>query len=263
MEKYIIAAEPNSQQTGIEYHYNSTIEVSSQEEAIKIAKDLFGDRILSFNKVYDSKDATECINNPEYKLSNFSWDEIKSIVKNGKYLFKYGDSKYIELSNGEIHEAVLVHYENRRAIFQFKDALSEEYPMNDECTNKGGWKKSKMANEIMPMIFNMLPKDLQSEIEQINIDGIDCHLFLPSEKEIFGKRIRGIDDDSKQFEYYKDIRNIHKIIKSDSVTGYCDAWCWTRTPYSGDTYGFMLWLGSSYNGNYASNNYAVAPCFAI
>lgn len=262
MEKYIIAVEAKTQKPGIEYHCNSIIEASSQDEAIKTAKELFGDRILSFNRYYDPEAMKDFY--AHVLLAKYTWEEIKNTIKSGKgSIFKLGDSKTIELANGEVHEAVLVHYENDKAIFQFRDAISEEYSMNDECTNEGGWAKSKMANKIMPMLFSMLPADLQNVIEKINVDGINCHLFLPSEKELFGKRIRGIEDDSKQFDYYKDIRNLNKLIKCDSETGYTNAWCWTRTPSSDNTHNFVVWIGCSY-GYYGAYNYlAVAPCFAL
>ncbi len=49
-----------------------------------------------------------------------------------------------------------------------KQLLTAHYNMNITGTNEGGWRDSYMRNTNMPLIYNMLPAELQAVVKTVN-----------------------------------------------------------------------------------------------
>ena len=76
--------------------------------------------------------------------SPIAWGEIKEAVKAGKAaeILHVGDEIAETLTTGEqvvfVVAGIGVYAENQ-VIFSLKNCLAEEYRMNEDWTNKGGW----------------------------------------------------------------------------------------------------------------------------
>ena len=71
-------------------------------------------------------------------------------------------------------------------MFMLKDCLRDTYPMNDDYTNAGGWKASKLRKVLNTEILALLPDDMRAAIKPRVIDGESDLLWLASEMEVFG-----------------------------------------------------------------------------
>lgn len=79
--------------------------------------------------------------------------------------------------------------------FVFKDALAEPHRMNDDWTNKGGYKASEGRRYILEEVYPRLPADLRALIRPRKIvenirEGVleyEDPLWLPSETDMFGR----------------------------------------------------------------------------
>lgn len=208
------------------------------------------------------------------KLKDLSWNEIKSILYSGdaERVLRVGDEKEFELYTGEKVKAKLISLNphdvradyspatKTKATFMFY--VDGEYEMNEECTNVGGWKDSKMRNTYMPRFYKLLPSDLQAlilpvkkktsaggESEEI-VETID-KLFLPSEIEIAGTTDCSCEGEGELYEYFK-----------NSNMPY--TWTWLRSPSPYNTYTFASWINFGYvYSSYAYATRAVALCFCL
>ncbi len=107
-------------------------------------------------------------------FSEDTWEVIDTVCKTGRVrgYYNLGDEK--EITIGEETYAVQIigfsHDEltdgTGKAVITLglKQLLTTHYKMNETNTNEGGWKDSYMRNTNMPLIYNMLPADLQAAI---------------------------------------------------------------------------------------------------
>ena len=145
----------------------------------------------------------------------------------------------------------------------------KEYQMNSTNTNSDGWGGCLMRTSTMPTLQNGMPATLaQVRVPYVNngqstILYSDDYMFLPAEKEVFGKRTYSPiaeADALTQFAYYK---NGGSTIKKRLDYGWETEW-WLRSSYynSGASFCSVKFKGEV-SGYYASSSAGAAPCFCV
>ena len=200
--------------------------------------------------------------------SRSKWSEVAKVLAAGNdgYL-SVGDVITDKLKNGEtfsVEVVALNPYAENTAVFVFKD-LPERYVMNDDATNRGGWRDCKMRRHLRDEFFALLPDDLQAVIKERtikqklngNIVTTQDKLWIMSHVEIFGGTYE-TDIDDVQFEWFKDRRNRIKFFNGEPY------YWWERSPYYNTTYYFCFVITAGNAGySYAYLSYGVAPAFII
>lgn len=132
--------------------------------------------------------------------------KVKKMIKSDVSTFKVGDIIKVRLTDGEKALAMAVQQEEDGMIFCLVDCLAKEYPMNETCTNEGGYEASDLRKKLNGEILNLFPVELTDMM--IPFDNGDL-LRLPTEKEIFGKNYYGECESLcvKQWEPMKKRRN--------------------------------------------------------
>ena len=132
--------------------------------------------------------------------------KVKKMIKSDVSTFKVGDIIKVRLTDGEKALAMAVQQEEDGMIFCLVDCLAKEYPMNETCTNEGGYEASDLRKKLNGEILNLFPVELTDMM--IPFDNGDL-LRLPTEKEIFGENYYGEYESPyvKQWEPMKKRRN--------------------------------------------------------
>ena len=99
-----------------------------------------------------------------------TWAQIKewSDLREASKHFEIGDEIHDELKTGEPITLVVVEKDkpfDGDVMFMLKDCLRDTYPMNDDCTNAGGWKASKLRKVLNTEILALLPDDMRAAIK--------------------------------------------------------------------------------------------------
>lgn len=163
----------------------------------------------------------------------------------------------------------LINYQsNRRQNKQ--GVLDGWFEMNEDDTNKGGWKNSKMRTVYMSRIEKLLPAELRTALRTVakftgKGDGSDDvemtadKLFLFSEAEIVGDDVEySASGEGSQYPYFADAANRIKKRRGDSC-----AW-WLRSPYvTGTNYFRCVYAGGSVYGGGASFSGGVSFGFCL
>lgn len=148
--------------------------------------------------------------------------------------------------------------------------------MNDDSSNSGSWKNSKMRNTTMPQYLEKLPDATRNVIGYVqkitgqyggaNITtGDKC--FLLSSKEIFGGNgdgngsycTRAEANATFQYHYFA---NIATSTASRNI-GSTAVWWWLRSPYFADYSSFCHIYAGDSNISDANSFYYVFPAFCI
>lgn len=160
-------------------------------------------------------------------------------LKNGtEAVFEVAGKKHDVNKNGEKTNLTLV----LKDLLGCEDDESEQYydhAMNEEWTNKGGWRDSDMRKYLNNELINELPDELIELIQEVKkqtyCDGelveTTDKLFLLSESEVHGNVCYAKGVEGEQYELYKDW---HKRIKGHNGCEYGD-WYWLRSSYSSTT----------------------------
>lgn len=161
-----------------------------------------------------------------------TWTQIKewSDLREASKHFEIGDEIYDELKTGEPITLVVVEKDkpfDGDVMFMLKDCLRDTYPMNDDCTNAGGWKASKLRKVLNTEILALLPDDMRAAIKPRVIDGESDLLWLASEMEVFGPHdwTENDPDCGEQMAYYKRRGNRIKALGDEG--GSANSWCET------------------------------------
>lgn len=214
------------------------------------------------------------------KLSQYSWEEIASVVENGKAseLFDIGDEKEFELYTGEKMTAVILGFDHddkadgsgkAGITFGLKGIPDGWFEMNEDCTNEGGWTSCKMRNVYMQRFFKLLPGDLSGVIKPVtkktsagggssSINKTRDTLFLFSEIEVFGEREYSRDGEGEQYPYFVKEENRVKC------RGRSANFWWLRSPSASLSSYFCCVSSTGYvNGNGANGNSGAVFGFCI
>lgn len=174
--------------------------------------------------------------------------------------FQVGDVISFNLTDGEEVEAMAVKQEQDGMLFCLVDCLADEYAMNEENTNRGGYDASDLRAVLNEKILERFPEELREKM--VAFENGDL-LRLPTEREIFGENYYGDDEPSTvtQWEPMKDTRN--RIVFQGSKTGTWE-WYWLSNRRCGSAAGFanVGIYGSAYYGS-ASFSHGVRPAFKI
>lgn len=172
--------------------------------------------------------------------------------------YQVGDVISFTLTDGENVEAMAVKQEQDGMIFCLVDCLADEYPMNREDTNRGGYWASDLRDVLNGTILNRFPADLREKLLPFKNGDL---LRIPTEREIFGENIYGETDDYERWEPMKDRRN--RIAFQGSKTGTWE-WYWLMNRVEGSAAGFASVGYDGGAGFYpASSSRGVRPAFKI
>lgn len=212
-------------------------------------------------------------------LSDNTWEQI-SAASEGNCIpstWKVGDEITIQLS-GSLNESVVLqiwdfnHFDKSDGsgkagiVFGCKDLLNNEYKMNDNDTNSGGWESCKMRTETMQNIYNSMPSSLKSKIKQVNtvttkgstssaLQTSKDHVFIPNWPEV---GFSSYGDEGFKFPIFND--NNTRIKKRNGSAGL---W-WLRSPSRGnDDRFYSVGGGGSANWYDAYLSCGVAFCFCV
>ena len=159
-----------------------------------------------------------------------TWAQIKewSDLREASKHFEIGDEIHDELKTGEPITLVVVERDkpfDGDVMFMLKDCLRDTYPMNDDYTNAGGWKASKLRKVLNTEILALLPDDMRAAIKPRVIDGENDLLWLASEMEVFGPHdwTENDPDRGEQMAYYKRCGNRIKALGDEGEAANA---CW-------------------------------------
>lgn len=187
-------------------------------------------------------------------------------IEQNKDKLKIGDEIEVHLKDGTVTYAVVAAinpYRENQIAFVFKDCIGD-HSMNDEDTNAGGWRDSKMREYVNTDVYELLPDDLKAVIKTREIRqrisgtyflSVD-KLWLLSEVEVFD-RISDVDYEDVKFPLFEDRKNRIKL----GIDCFATYW-WLRSTY--DTSYFRCVHSNGFWGGYdAYSSYGVALGFMI
>ncbi len=134
--------------------------------------------------------------------------------------------------------------------------------MNDENTNKGGWRDCKMRNVYLERIAKLLPSVITDNIVPVQknttlgngskrIDTTTDKLFCFSEVEFYGKNDISYDGEGEQYEYFKKDEN-------RNVPNYP----WLRSPHYNYS-SYFCFVGDSGCADYTDACYSEGVAFGF
>ena len=194
-----------------------------------------------------------------------NWEELAQKIKDNTSGLKVGDIITEKTLDGEEVDLVVVDMGPGWARFESKDCLPVEVAYNQNNRNAGGFADSDVKHYLNEEVFNNLPEELRNVIAEVerkqeNGESSLCHLFLPTESELFGDCCYSEDDTYSQIEYYKDRRN---RIKCNRKGGSPD-WYWTASVRGGgSTHGVHVVDNGTSSDWRASYELYVPVCFVI
>ena len=211
--------------------------------------------------------------------NEITWAQIKAAAEAGtaECLAPTGSELDIILEGGETATVVVGAHLPATADkpagirFMFKDCLDDPHCMNEDWTNKGGYKASDARRYLLEKVYPRLPAELRALIRPRKIvenirEGVleyEDPLWLPSETDMFGRgedslqggKVDGPDD--FQLPIFMTERDRVKQRRGYGTTPY-----WTRSVYASNTNEFC---SVNTNGNASDNNAyfsrALAPGF--
>lgn len=174
--------------------------------------------------------------------------------------YMVGDVIAFTLTDGEEVEALAVKQEQDGMIFCLVDCLNQEYSMNEEDSNRGGYEATDLRVKLNGEILDRFPADIREKMVAFaNGD----YLRLPTEKEIFGCNDYGKaePDDVQQWEPMKKRKN--RIAFQGKGTDRWE-WYWLQNAHKRYAANFALVNRNGYaNSNNASYANGVRPAFKI
>lgn len=182
---------------------------------------------------------------------------METAADNGYML---GDVIAFTLTDGEEVEALAVKQEQDGMIFCLVNCLNQEYPMNEEDSNRGGYEATDLRAKLKGEILDRFPADIREKMVAFaNGD----YLRLPTEKEIFGCNDYGKaePDDVQQWEPMKQRKN--RIAFQGKGADRWE-WYWLQNPHKryAAYFAYVNDNGYAYCYNASSAN-GVRPAFKI
>lgn len=142
--------------------------------------------------------------------------------------------------------------------FAIEGVLDGWFEMNEDDTNKGGWKNSKMRTVYMSRIEKLLPAELRTALRTVakftgkgggsdDVEMTADKLFLFSEAEIVGDDVEySASGEGSQYPYFADAANRIKK-RRDSC------YWWLRSPSVTSAYSLWIVNGDGNVGNGAAS----------
>ena len=174
--------------------------------------------------------------------------------------YKVGDVIAFTLNDSEEVEALAVKREQDGMIFCLVDCLRKEYSMNPTNSNRGGYKSCALRKALNTEILDRFPAEIREKMVAFPNGDL---LRLPTEREIFGENIYGVEEDDsvEQWEPMKKRKN--RIAFQGKGTDTWE-WYWLQNKYDGSAAGFANVAGGglAYCDS-ASYSAGVRPAFKI
>lgn len=174
--------------------------------------------------------------------------------------YMVGDVIAFTLTDGEEVEALAVKQEQDGMIFCLVDCLNQEYSMNEEDSNRGGYEATDLRVKLNGEILERFPADIREKMVAFaNGD----YLRLPTEKEIFGCNDYGKaePDDVQQWEPMKQRKN--RIAFQGEGTDRWE-WYWLQNAHKRYAANFAVVTYDGFaSSNDASGALGVRPAFKI
>lgn len=174
--------------------------------------------------------------------------------------YMVGDVIAFTLTDGEEVEALAVKQEQDGMIFCLVDCLNQEYSMNEEDSNRGGYEATDLRVKLNGEILERFPADIREKMVAFaNGD----YLRLPTEKEIFGCNNYGKaePDDVQQWEPMKQRKN--RIAFQGKGTDRWE-WYWLQNAHKRYAAAFAAVRRYGYaSSGAASYAHGVRPAFKI
>ena len=186
--------------------------------------------------------------------------KVKRMIKSDVSTFKVGDIIKVKLTDGEKAQAMAVQQEEDGMIFCLIDCLAKEYPMNETCTNEGGYEASDLRKKLNGEILDRFPADLKALM--VPFDNGDL-LRLPTEKEILGENYHG-EYESPYVKQWKPMKKRRNRMAFDGSKNENLQWYWLMNKVRESVSGFSD--GSSIGGadcGSASSSGGVRPAFKL
>ena len=221
--------------------------------------------------------------NPDFNQN--SWAIIKSVIQDGNagQYWTVGQVKEIEI-DGVTYGVRLSDLQAGRynyssgnkttnAVLEFVNLYTTSYKMNSTNTNAGGWALSELHTTINTTIFDKIPMELRSLIEEVvvksangggsnytEITESNNKLFIPCASEVALSTTYGKAEEGTVWDYYIGATNAKRV---KSKVGASATYWWLRSPYPTNTnyFSYVNYGGSGTNYN-ANNSGGVCPCFA-
>jgi hypothetical protein len=186
--------------------------------------------------------------------------KVKRMIKSDVDTFKVGDIIKVKLTDGVKAQAMAVQQEEDGMIFCLVDCLAKEYPMNETCTNEGGYEASDLRKKLNGEILDRFPADLKALM--VPFDNGDL-LRLPTEKEILGENYHG-EYESPYVKQWKPMKKRRNRMAFDGSKNENLQWYWLMNKVRESVSGFSD--GSSIGGadcGSASSSGGVRPAFKL
>lgn len=185
--------------------------------------------------------------------------KVKRMVTVDTDAFKVGDIIEIKLTNGTKVQAMAMQQEEDHMIFCLVGCLPCEYPMNNTCTNKGGYEKSGLRKKLNDEFLNLFPVALTDMMAPFDNGDL---LRIPTEKEIFGKNCYG--EYENQVKQWKPMKTYRNRMAFDSAKGENSQWYWLMNKVRESTiyFSFVDRAGRA-DVNRASYSLGVRPVFKL
>ena len=182
------------------------------------------------------------------------------MIKSDVSTFKVGDIIKVRLTDGEKALAMAVQQEEDGMIFCLVDCLAKEYPMNETCTNEGGYEASDLRKKLNGEILNLFPAELKAMMTPFDNGDL---LRLPTEKEIFGENYYG-EYESPYVKQWKPMKKRRNRMAFDGTKEENLQWYWLMNKVRESAAHFAV-VSSYGNADYggASSSFGVRPAFKI
>lgn len=214
-------------------------------------------------------------------LQNTSWEEIAKIAMLGMapLYFEVGETKTVTLKDGSTIELRIIGFDHDDGVdgqklpisFETVQTLNEDFCMNDDWTNVGGWAESKFRRVLNSNIYALLPDDLRAVIKPCvkmtskggkDQDGTMIQtsdpLFILSEQEIFGRKIYSIGGEGHWYEWYRRENTPYGKVKQGGESD----WRWERSPH-GSNATYFCSVHSTGNANIGDASYSRGVAFGF
>ena len=160
--------------------------------------------------------------------------KVKKMIKSDVSTFKVGDIIKVRLTDGEKALAMAVQQEEDGMIFCLVDCLAKEYPMNETCTNEGGYEASDLRKKLNGEILNLFPAELKAMMTPFDNGDL---LRLPTEKEIFGENYYG-EYESPYVKQWKPMKKRRNRMAFDGSKNENLQWYWLMNKVRESVSGF-------------------------
>ena len=185
--------------------------------------------------------------------------EVKRMVKVNVDTLKVGDIIKFRLTNGAKVQAMAMQQEKDDMIFCLVGCLPGEYPMNNTCTNKGGYEKSDLRKKLNDEFLNLFPVALTGMMAPFDSGDL---LRIPTEKEIFGKNCYG--EYENQVKQWKPMKRRKNRMAFGGAKGESLQWYWLMNKVRESTIYFSFVNRAGYaDVNCASYSLGVRPVFKL